>query len=75
MTVKPSVRLAGKNALQYDALAPTLASFLVPDLLQRFIPAPVIRDRARALELGWETGWRTSGSLAIGNHEEPEDDP
>jgi len=62
-TRAPSVRIAGKNALQYDALAPTLASFLVPDLLQRFIPAPIIRhDRARALEQGWEAGWRTSGN-------------
>jgi hypothetical protein len=61
-THAPSARVAGKEALKYDALAPTLASFLVPDLLQRFIPAPIIRDRARALELGWEAGWRTSGN-------------
>ena len=63
-THAPSARIAGKEALKYDALAPTLASFLVPDLLQRFIPAPVIRDRARALEMGWETGWRKSGNPA-----------
>lgn len=62
-TGAPSARVAGKNALKYDALAPTLASFLVPDLLQRFIPAPIIRpDRARALEKGWERGWKESGN-------------
>jgi hypothetical protein len=60
-THAPDAQAAGKAALQYDALAPTLASFLVPDLLQRFIPAPIIRpDRARALEKGWEQGWEES---------------
>lgn len=59
-THAPSARVAGREALKYDALAPTLASFLVPDLLQRFIPVPIIRDRARALELGWEAGWHES---------------
>lgn len=54
----PEVRKTATKALAYDALAPTLGSFLVPDLLQRFIPVPFIRDRARALELGWEAGWR-----------------
>jgi len=60
----PNVRETATKALEYDALAPTLGSFLVPDLLQRFIPVPFIRDRARALELGWEAGWRGAGTPA-----------
>ncbi|MGR9159706.1 hypothetical protein [Rhizobium leguminosarum] len=41
-----------------DYLSPTLAGALFPDLLQRFLPWPFLPDRAGALELGWEDGWR-----------------
>ncbi|MBY5735674.1 hypothetical protein HFO26_36740 [Rhizobium leguminosarum] len=41
-----------------DYLSPALAGALFPDLLQRFLPWPVFPDRASALELGWEDGWR-----------------
>lgn len=41
-----------------DALSPTLAGMLFPDLFQRFFPAPVFPDRAEALERSWEAAWR-----------------
>jgi hypothetical protein len=44
--------------LQSDFLAPVAASFLFPDLLQRFIPVPITTfDRARAFEAGLESAW------------------
>lgn len=47
------------NMLRQDYLSPTLAAMLFPDFLQRFWPWPVAAaDRARALEHGWENGWR-----------------
>lgn len=45
--------------LGQDFLSPALASMLYPDFVQRFLPFPVRHfDRGRALELGWERGWR-----------------
>jgi hypothetical protein len=41
-----------------------------PDLAQRFIPFPILPDRARALEGGWERAWRT----AIARHDGRPDD-
>ncbi|HEY3055803.1 MAG TPA: patatin-like phospholipase family protein [Thermoanaerobaculia bacterium] len=52
-------RRAAQEMLSYDALAPTLGSMLHADLVQRFLPIGFIPDRARALETGWEKGWRT----------------
>ena len=47
-----------EKLLQADFLAPVAASFLFPDLLQRFIPFPVEAfDRARAFEAGVEQTW------------------
>ena len=44
--------------LQADFLAPVVASFLFPDLLQRFVPVPIPAfDRARAFEAGLESAW------------------
>ncbi len=44
--------------LQDDFLSPVLASFLFPDLLQKFLPFPVGPfDRARALERALELSW------------------
>jgi hypothetical protein len=56
---RPTVRFAAQQMLSYDALAPTLASLLHADLVQRFLPIGFIPDRAKALETGWERGWRT----------------
>ncbi len=49
---------AGQAVLAQDFLAPTAASMLFPDLMQRFVPAPVFaEDRAAALERAWERAW------------------
>jgi hypothetical protein len=50
-----------------DALSPTLAGMLFPDLLQRFLPFPVLPDRAEALERAWEEGWNDSCPAGAGN--------
>jgi len=53
---------AGQAVLAQDFLAPTAASMLFPDLMQRFVPAPVFReDRAVALERAWERAWGEAG--------------
>jgi len=41
-----------------DYLAPTAASMLYGDLLQRFIPFRIFDDRAAALEESWEVGFK-----------------
>jgi len=49
------------DILGQDLFSPALASMLYPDFIQRFLPFPVPHfDRARALELGWEKGWRNT---------------
>lgn len=51
--------------LGQDFLSPALASMLYPDFVQRFLPVPIeYFDRGRALELGWERGWRDT----VGNN-------
>ena len=40
-----------------DALSPDLAGMLFPDLIQRFFPAPLLPDRAVAIEQAWEHAW------------------
>lgn len=52
---------AGQKVLGQDFLAPTVAAFLFPDLMQRFVPVAVFPDRAKALEQGWERAWKTAG--------------
>jgi predicted acylesterase/phospholipase RssA len=44
-----------------DFLAPTVATLLLPDLLQRFLPWPVFEDRAITMETSWEEAWRSTG--------------
>ena len=46
-----------REVLGFDALSGTLAAMAQPDLLQRFLPLG-FPDRAKALETGWEYGWR-----------------
>ncbi len=55
-----SLRFRARQMLSQDSLAPTLAAMTNPDLAQRFIPVPILPDRARALEGGWEHAWRTT---------------
>ena len=45
------------NAIGRDYLAPTAASLLYGDLLQRFLPFSLFSDRAAALEESWEQGF------------------
>ncbi len=52
------IRGCTQRALGADFLGPTLGSLLYPDLVQRFVPVPVFKDRAAALELAWEARWR-----------------
>ena len=52
------IRTEAMHALRGDALGPTLAAALQPDLVQRFLPWPFLPDRAAALEGAWEHGWR-----------------
>ncbi|HEV7506678.1 MAG TPA: hypothetical protein VGS07_17420 [Thermoanaerobaculia bacterium] len=64
-----SYRLAARQMLSYDFLAPTLASMLHADFVQRFLPIGFIPDRAKALETGWENAWRTRLTTANGPDE------
>ncbi|HET7433261.1 MAG TPA: hypothetical protein VFN10_00970 [Thermoanaerobaculia bacterium] len=52
------LRPKAREILAYDALAPTLAAFTQQDFVQRFIPAPILPDRAEALTGGWERAWK-----------------
>ena len=63
-------RFAAQQFFSYDSLAPTLASLLHADLVQRFLPVGFIPDRAKALETGLERAWRTHILPASG----PDDD-
>lgn len=56
----PKLRPAAREMLAHDALAPTLGAMTQPDFVQRFVPVPLFPDRARALEGGWEQGWRNT---------------
>ena len=51
--------LKGKvlKALSADFLAPVVARMLYPDLVQRFLPFPLLPDRASSLESAWQTAW------------------
>jgi hypothetical protein len=65
-----SLRFAAGQVLSQDALAPTLAAMMQPDLVQRFVPAPIFPDRARALEMGWERAWRKAVARPDGKPDE-----
>jgi hypothetical protein len=43
-----------QQVLARDFLGPVSAGLLYPDLLQRFLPRPVLPDRGSALESAWE---------------------
>ncbi|NIQ02651.1 MAG: hypothetical protein GWM98_21680 [Nitrospinaceae bacterium] len=53
------LRRCAHAILSEDFLAPTVASMLYPDLVQRINPFPwKLPDRAEALETSWEKAWR-----------------
>jgi hypothetical protein len=48
-----------REILSQDFLAPTFATMLYPDLVQRFLPFSIeYFDRGRTLEESWEHAWR-----------------
>ena len=64
-----NVRNCVRYFLKGDFLSPVTAYLLFPDLLQRFVPFLPIRrfDRARALELSWESSWARTHPNAKSN--------
>lgn len=56
----PPLVECARDVLSHDFLAPTIGAFLYPDLVQRFLPFPLLPDRAKAIESAWETGWDKS---------------
>lgn len=53
----PGVEACSQDALKKDFLGPTAVAMFYPDFLQRFLPVPVLPDRAGALERAWEAAW------------------
>jgi hypothetical protein len=61
----PGEDTAGRHALGWDHagrdfLAPAIGGFLYTDMVQRFLPYPLLRDRAWSIERGFERGWDES---------------
>jgi len=64
---KDTVRKCSTDVLSRDYLSPLSASLLYRDLLQRFIPASLLPDRARTFEAAWEHGYANAiGTPAFG---------
>lgn len=53
-------QVLSQRILSKDFLAPTAASLLYGDFLARFLPIPLLSDRAEALETAWERAWDTT---------------
>jgi hypothetical protein len=66
-----SFREHADKVLQRDFLAPTLATLLFPDLLQRFLPWPWFNDRAITLEQSWENAWETTWGASKDDSSDP----
>lgn len=61
-----------RRMLKRDFLAPTFATMLYPDLLQRFLFWPVPNwDRARTLEISWEQAWMSVTGSPANRFEQP----
>ena len=52
-----SFKDCSQKILSRDFLSPAILSLLYPDMVQRFLPYPLLPDRATALELAWERSW------------------
>ena len=66
-TPRTPYRDCARAVLGQGFLAPTLAAMIFPDLVQRFLPYPLLPDRAAALEEAWELAWRRQlGSDLLG---------
>jgi predicted acylesterase/phospholipase RssA len=58
--VTSNITQTAQNILSHDFLSPALGYMLYPEVVQRLLPFPIpLCDRARALELAWEDGWRS----------------
>lgn len=56
---KPSYRHSiSRTHTGRDYLSPALAGGLYTDMIQRFIPFPIFRDRSWSIEMGFEREWR-----------------
>ena len=64
----PQTRFApcAEHYLSQDGIGPTLAALLFPDLVQRFVPFPVLPDRAAALSAAWSSAWAKDAGAASG---------
>jgi hypothetical protein len=60
-SLKNTYLACSRSVLGRDFLSPTLAYFLFPDLVQRFLPFPIaFFDRGAALEQAWERSWKAT---------------
>jgi hypothetical protein len=61
-TLASTLRSRAQRIMSYDFLAPTLASLLHADFVQRFLPGGFVPDRAKAFETAWERAYRIGSS-------------
>jgi hypothetical protein len=60
-TPQGEVAKRGQMILGQDFLSPAIAAMFYPDLIQRFLPFPILfLDRGRWLERSWENAWRNT---------------
>ena len=52
-----TMEVCAQRVLAQDFLGPVSAAMLYPDLIQRFLPVPVLPDRGLALETAWESAF------------------
>jgi hypothetical protein len=70
----PGAMAPGMRAVNgADHLSPTVGSMLFPDLFQRLLPAPLLPDRAWALEQSFAQSWRAraTGSCRPDRFDQP----
>lgn len=61
-----------RKMLKRDFLAPTFATMLYPDLLQRFLFWPIRSwDRASTLEISWEQAWNSATGIQSNRFAQP----
>ncbi len=58
-------RVASREVLSHDYLAPTIARLLGTDLPQQFLPFPILPDRGSAMEKSWEQSWKKVSEDAL----------
>jgi len=63
---QPTAAQARLNFVQdffgQDYLGPSVGALLFPDMIQRFLPFPLLPDRATSLEEAFELGWQQSAA-------------